>query len=145
MRKSAEAQGPPGKEIVKGYRWVAITGTLDHAQMLANYRQALKNPAVAHPNYRRLDLQRQTLQRDGSWSKWAMVSSDENYKVLDNLPEEDEELTPENVRPDGLVDPLPFMKSGLWEKVHIASLVPKEKKEIVTSCPPGGMMRWSAG
>ena len=62
-------------------------------------------------------------------------------KVLDNLPEEDEELTPDNVRPYGLVDPLPFLKSGLWEKVHIASLVPKEKKEIPKSVPPmGGMM-----
>ena len=25
------------------------------------------------------------------------------------------------------VDPLPFLNAGLWEKVHIASLVPKEK------------------
>ena len=137
--KAAEAQEPPGKEIVKGYRWVAITGTLDHAQMLANYRQALKNPAVAHPNYRRLDVQRQSLQRDGSWSKWAFISADENFKVLDNLPEEDEELTPENVRPFGLVDALPFLKSGLWEKVHIGSLVAEEKKKIVSSLPPGGL------
>jgi hypothetical protein len=143
--KDAEDQGPPGKEIVKGYRWVAITGTLDHAKLLANYRQALKNPAIAHPNYKRLDLQRQTLQPDGTWSKWTMVSSDENYKVLDNLPEEDEELAPENVRPPGLVDSLPFMKSGLWEKVHIASLVPKEKKQIAPSAPLGGMMGGAGG
>ena len=68
-----------------------------------------------------------------------IVSSDENFKVLDNLPEEDEELTPETVRPYGLVDPLPFLKAGLWEKVHIASLVPKEKKKIVKSVPPGGL------
>ena len=49
-------EGGPFKEITKGYRWVAITGTLDHAQMLANYRDALKNPAIAHPQYLRLDL-----------------------------------------------------------------------------------------
>ena len=36
------AVSPPGKEIAKGYRWVAITGTIDHAKMLANYRQVLK-------------------------------------------------------------------------------------------------------
>ena len=82
--------------MTKGYRWVAITGVLDHAKLVANYREALKNPAVAHPNYKRLDLQRQTLQADGTWTKWENVSSDENLKVLDNLPEEDEELTPEN-------------------------------------------------
>ena len=108
-------------------------------------RQSLKNPAVAHPNYRRLDLERQTLQRDGSWSKWELVSTDENYKVLDNIPEWDEELTPENVRPEGLVDQLPFLKSGLWEKVHIASLVPDEKKESPKSGPPGGMMGGPGG
>ena len=64
------------------------------------------------------------------------------YKVLDNLPEVDEELAPDDVRPNNLVDPLPFLKAGLWEKVHIASLVPKEKKEIPKSdtAPGGGMM-----
>ena len=37
--KDAGVQEPPGKEITKGYRWVAITGTLDHAKLLANYRR----------------------------------------------------------------------------------------------------------
>jgi hypothetical protein len=132
----------PEKEVTKGYRWVVITGVLDHAKLVANYRVALKNPAVAHPNYRRLDLQRQTLQPDGTWTKWEIVASDDNLKVLDNLPEVDEELTLDSVRPKSLVDPLPFLKAGLWEKVHIGSLVPKEKKEIPKSTPmPGsGMM-----
>ena len=126
------------KEIVKGLRWVAITGTLDHGKMIANYREALKNPAVAYPHYARLDLERQTRQKDGSWSEWEAVDSEENLDILDNLPEEDEELTPENVRPDNLNDPLPFLKAGLWEKVHIASLVPKEKKEIAPPANMGG-------
>jgi hypothetical protein len=130
---------PPAKEITKGFHWVAVTGVLDHAKMLANYRDALKNPAVAHPNYKRLDVQRKTLQADGSWSNWTNVNSDENLKVLDNLPEEDDELTPESVRPEALVDPLPFLKAGLWEKVHIASLVPLEKKTISEPNAPGTM------
>ena len=76
---------------------------------------------------------------DGSWTNWEDVSSDENLKILDNLPEEEEEeLTPDTVRPKELVDPLPFLTSGLWEKVHVASLVPKEKKEISKSGMPGG-------
>ena len=136
------------KEVVKGLRWVAITGTLDHGKMLANYREALKNPAVAFPHYARLDVERQTRQKDGSWSDWEAVDSKRNYDIIDNLPEEDEELTPDNVRPESLVDPLPFLKSGLWEKVHIASLVPKEKKEVAP--PPtmggyGGMMGGKGG
>ena len=48
------------KEVTKGHRWVAITGVFDHAQLVANYRAALKNPAAAHPNYAQVDLQRQT-------------------------------------------------------------------------------------
>ena len=72
------------------------------------------------------------LRPDGTWSDWEDVDAEENLKVLDNLPEEDEELTPETVRPDNLVDPLPFLKAGLWEKVHIASLVPKEKKKVAS-------------
>jgi len=146
--KAAETAEPPSKEITKGFRWVAVTGVLDHAKMLANYRDALKNPAVAHPNYERLDVQRKTLQTDGTWTQWVTVSSDENLKVLDNLPEVDEELAPDNVLPAALVDPLPFLKAGLWEKVHIASLVPREKKTIADQntalgggmMPGGGMM-----
>ncbi|OJW15597.1 MAG: hypothetical protein BGO49_15190 [Planctomycetales bacterium 71-10] len=133
-------QGPPAKEITKGLRWVAITGTLDHELLKENYRKALKNVSIAHPNYRRLDVQRQVKQADGSWGDWADVDAQRNLEVLDNLPMEDEELAPKEVIPENLVDPLPFLTSGLWEKVHIASLVPKELKEIPDPTQaPGGM------
>ena len=141
-KSESEAAEPKGsyKEVTKGYRWVAITGTLDHAQMLANYRTALKNPAVAHPHYARLDLQRKTLQSDGTWSDWQKVNAKKNLAILDNVPELDDELAPESVLPENLVDRLPFLKSGLWEKVHIASLVPKEKvKAPEEKNPPAGM------
>ncbi len=152
-KSEAEAIEQKGnyKEVTKGYRWVAITGTLDHAQMLAYYRTALKNPAVAHPHYARLDLQRKTLQSDGTWSDWQKVDAKKNYEILDNIPETDDELAPENVLPEHLVDPLPFLKFGLWEKVHIASLVPKEKVKApeVKNPPPGmgamGAMRGGMG
>ena len=107
-----------------------ITGTLDHKKMRENYLDALKNPAVADPYYKELDVERQVRQADGSWSEWTAVDRAENLKILDNLPEEDEELTPEDVRIAGLVDPLPFLKAGYWEKVHVASLVPLERREI---------------
>jgi hypothetical protein len=83
-------QGPPEKEITKGLRWVAVTGTLDHEQIKENYRKALKNATIAHPNYRRLDLQRQVKQADGSWGDWADVDAERNLDILDNLPMEDE-------------------------------------------------------
>jgi len=128
------------KEITKGYRWVAITGILDHGQMRAYYREALKNPAVAHPHYARLDLQRKILQPDGTWTDWQNVDLKKNLEVLDNIPEVDEELAPVSVLPENLVDPLPFLKAGLWEKVHIASLVPREKVVVPDAKnSPGGM------
>ncbi|MGP0068373.1 MAG: hypothetical protein ACLQGP_32845 [Isosphaeraceae bacterium] len=138
--ETEEDDGGPYKEITKGYRWVAITGTLDHGQMLAYYREALKNPAIAHPHYARLDLQRKILQIDGTWTDWQDVDAKKNYEILDNIPEVEEELAPETVLPKNLVDRLPFLKAGLWEKVHIASLVPKEKVVVPDEkAAPGGM------
>jgi len=131
-------EGGPFKERSYGKRWVVLTGTIDHKQLRDNYLQALKRPESAHPNYKRLEVERQTKQPDGSWSDWEAVDSDRNYKVLDNLPEEEEELTPEDVRFEALVDPLPFLRAGYWERVHIGSLVPQEKKEIAKPAV-GGM------
>ena len=113
---------------------MAITGTLDHAQMLANYRDALKNPAVAHPQYMRLDLERRTLQADGTWSDWQKVDAEKNLDILDNLPARGG-AGPRGGPARGLVDPLPFLNAGLWEKVHIASLVPKEKTKLPEETP----------
>jgi hypothetical protein len=148
--EEAKEEGGPFKEITKGYRWVAITGTLDHGQMLANYRTALKNPAIAHPQYIRLDLQRRTQQSDGTWSDWQMVDANKNLDILDNAPDQEAELAPKEVLPEGLVDPLPFLNAGLWEKVHRAELVPKEARELPPEQPKiqrgmGGMMGSMAG
>jgi hypothetical protein len=126
-------EGGPFKEVTKGLRWVAITGTLDHKKLKENYLTALKNPTIAHPHFKQLEIERQTQQPDGSWpgpEEWEKVDRDSNNKILDNLPEEEEELTPETVRIKNLVDPLPFLKAGYWERVHVARLVPKEKREL---------------
>jgi hypothetical protein len=144
--KKAEevVEGGPYKEVTKGLRWVAITGVLDHKKVRDNYLTALKNPAVAHPNYMQLDAQRQVLGDDGTWSDWQDVDIEKNREVGFNLPEQEEELAPENVLLSALVDPLPFLKAGYWERVHVVSLVPKEKREIdktqVASMMPGGEM-----
>ena len=132
------------KEITKGARWVVLTGTLNYKLLRDNYLKALKRPEVAYPHFRAeggLDLQRQYQQDDGTWTDWENVDRDANLAILENLPEEEEELTPDEVRLDPLIDPLPFLKAGFWERVHIASLVPAEKKEVAPSASPmGGMM-----
>src|SRR6202012_5315110 len=103
---------------------------LDYKKLRDNYILALKNPSVAYPHFKQLDVERQVRGSDGEWSDWEAVDLEKNWEIINNLPEEDEELTPEDVRLSALVDPLPFLKAGYWEKVHIASLVPKEKKEL---------------
>jgi hypothetical protein len=127
------------KEEVKGKRWVVITAQLDNAKLKKNYLMALKNEAIAYPNFKRVDLERQTLQSDGTWSEWAPTVKEKNYEVLDNLPEYDTEFVPEVQRPAALVDPLPFLKAGYWTGVHVAKLVPPEILDKSKDSPgPGG-------
>jgi len=152
-KKEAIAEAPkpqgPFKETTKGVRWVAITGVLDYKTLRANYLTALKRPEVAYPHFARLNVQRQALQGDSTWSEWEDVNAEENDKILNNLPEVDEEWALEPTRLSGLVDPLPFLKAGYWERVHVASLVPKEKKEVkkpnFNAMMPGGMDNMPAG
>ena len=138
------------KEVVKGLRSVVITGTLDNKRLKANYLNALKDPNLAYPNYKRLDVQRQTLGTDGTWSDFVDVDADVNLNVLDNLTETDDELVPDDARLESLVDPLPFPKAGYWTGVHVAGLVPKEKLEVkkanipAAGGPGGGMMEMMA-
>lgn len=139
--KPAEAEGP-FKEVTKGLRWVAITGTLDNKKLRENYLQALKQPEIAYPHFKQLDVERQVLGSDGEWSEWEPVDLEQNWAIVNNLPEEEEELTPDTARIDALVDPLPFLRAGYWEKVHVAKLVPKEKLEVekpVVAAASGGM------
>ncbi len=118
------------KEVVRGLRSVVITGTLDNKKLRDNYLNALKDPNLAYPNYKRLDVQRQTLGPDGQWTEFADVDADANLNVLDNVTEVDDELAAADTLLEALVDPLPFPKAGYWTGVHVASLVPKEKAEI---------------
>ncbi|HEV3120793.1 MAG TPA: hypothetical protein VGY53_02770, partial [Isosphaeraceae bacterium] len=133
------------KEITKGVRWVAIVGTFDNKQQRQNYATALKlDYASVYPDYERLDVERQERQADGNWSDWQLVNRDENTKILYNVPEIDDELTPDEVRLQAISDRLPFLRAGLWKGVHVASLVPKEKRDLPkeepnANNPMGGM------
>jgi hypothetical protein len=127
-------------EVVKGLRSVVITGKLDNKKLRANYILALKNPDIAYPNYKRLDVQRQTLGSDGvTWGEWQALDEDAKYAVLDNITEEDEELVSADTILEALVDPLPFPVSGYWAGVHVASLVPKERLTTSKNQSGGGM------
>lgn len=133
----------PDKEAVKGLRWVTLTGVLDNETLLKNYEEALKI-VPAYPNFREVEVERQAKADDGQWTEWAVIDPARNNLVLDNIPEIDEELTAETARLETLVAPLPFLKAGYWEKVHVARLVPKEKR-AAPKVAVGGMMGSSMG
>ena len=124
------------KEKTQGIRWVAITGVLNYKALHTSYLLALKRPEVAYPHFKQLDVERQVKQSDGSWSDWEAIDQSRNLQILDHLPEEDEEWTPESVRISALVAPLPFLKAGFWERVHIGRMVPAEKFKVAEP-PPG--------
>ena len=134
----ASAEQLPDKEAVKGLRWVTLVGVLDNETLLKNYSEALKI-VPAYPNFREVEVERQAKGDDGQWTDWAVIDPARNNLVLDNIPEIDEELTPETARLETLVAPLPFLKAGYWEKVHVARLVPKEKR-AAPKVAVGGMM-----
>jgi hypothetical protein len=131
------AAAGPWKEETKGRRWVVITGVIDNEKLKRNYLLALKNPAIAYPNYKRLDVERRSHLPDEGWTEWAVADQNKNYEVLDNLPQLSTEVVPEPKRPSSLVDPLPFLKAGYWTGVHVAKLVPPEILETPKSKPAG--------
>jgi hypothetical protein len=128
---------PRMKEKTQGIRWVAITGVLNYKELRDSYLRALKQPDQAYPHFKQLDIERQVKQLDGSWGDWEAVDQSRNMQILDNLPEEDEEWTPETVRISALVAPLPYLKAGFWERVHVARMVPAEKLKVAET-PIGG-------
>ena len=61
------------------------------------------------------------------WSDWETVNSEYNQTILAYVTQEDEELAPEDVRLEGLVDMLPFLQIGDYDGAHYAPLIPAEK------------------
>ena len=119
------------RRSTKGLRWVAITGVLDYKKLRDNYLTALKKPEVAYPHFKQLDVERQIaparrlLVRLGADRRASGTT-----RSSTTSPRTRRKLTPDAVRIDALVDPLPFLKAGYWERVHVASLVPTEKIEV---------------
>jgi len=151
VAETPEAEGGPFKEKLQSLRWAAFTGLVDHQALRNNYAKALKlDPKSANPDYKRVDLERQTLQSDGTWSDWQPVDHTKNNAILDNLTEAEEELVPQENVLASITDSLPFLLNGAFGGVHVASLVPKEKREIAKPDPKtqggmGGMMGGRGG
>jgi hypothetical protein len=111
-------------------RWAVVTGVIDHQAVQESFSRPddLAIP-LADRIYRRVDLQRQILQR-GVWSKWRAVDQEQIYRILDNLPVRGAERIPRDARLDALVDPLPALTEGVWEGVDVERLLLNDANRI---------------
>jgi RNA polymerase sigma factor (sigma-70 family) len=120
----------PAQEVVRDLRWAVVTGIIDHRRIQELFSDGSRSdPGRAEDLYRRVDLERQVLQRDGTWSRWEPVDVDAKLEILDNLPEVEEERVPEALRVSKLVDPLPLLKTGAWKGVDIEDFVPPQEAD----------------
>src|SRR5262249_49206836 len=108
------------QEAPHAIRWAVITGLIDYDRVPKDWIEAARErDPHAESLYIRVDLQRQTLQKDGTWSGWKRVDVEANLAILDNLPEVEDERVPAHYRVESLVDPLPHLTEGKWEGVDI--------------------------
>jgi hypothetical protein len=152
-QQAAEPEPAPDdnyKKRLQGFRWVALTGVLDHKRMRENFGRALKiDPSAAHPHYLRTEVDRQRRNDDGTWSDWAPIDrayiedhvwnlyvEEDNEEGLNNTP-----ITPPNAKLDELADPLPFLEVGYWVGVHHGDLIdPKALEKPKTETSTGGTL-----
>jgi len=128
----AQVQPSDYKTEVRGQRWVAVVGLLNHKQLRERYAKALKvGYDQAHPDYERVEMERQ--QYDplaNQWSSWRPVDSDINETIKMEVAAEegdDQEYTDPEVRLDPLVDFLPYLSVGYWNGVSHIELVSAER------------------
>jgi hypothetical protein len=132
MVLDANGPEPSNLEIVKFERWVVVTGTLDHSRLKEHYARALKlDPKAAHPDYRRVELQRQERKPGGLWSEWKAVDAGKNRLVSENFAEAVQEPTPNGVRLDALAEVVPFLRAGEHRGHLVEALIPPNLGERV--------------
>jgi len=132
------------KEITLEIRWAVVTGTVDHRAIRASFSNGgqFAPPPFGHI-YKRAELERQSQQGDGAWSGWRLVDPLPNLRILDNLPEVEQERTPEELRDAALVDPLPYLKAGSWSGVDVERFVSNPRETNAET--PGGMLGGGRG
>ena len=115
----------PPKEVIADLLWVVVTAVVDHHAIERSLADARKiGRLAAELLYRHIDLERQVRSQSGQCSHWQTVDAGPTMRILENVPEVDEEKTPEELRIGSLVDPLPSLKAGVWSGVDVDRFVP---------------------
>ena len=125
------AENPMGplRTVEREIRWAVVTGVVDHHKVQKALVMPDRRPLPpAERLYTRVELQRQTLLEDGVPSDWVMVDALANLNILDRLIATEDERVGERFRVVGLVDPLPFLKTGRWAGVDVEEFLPPERR-----------------
>jgi RNA polymerase sigma factor (sigma-70 family) len=127
-----DAPDGPDQEVVRDIRWVVVTGIVDHRRVQEWFlKNGCTTPPAAEYAYRRADLERQALQKDGTWSPWEPIDLEAKLEVLDNLPEEEQERVPNRLRVNNLIDSLPFLRTGAWTGVDVEDFISRDERHEV--------------
>jgi RNA polymerase sigma factor (sigma-70 family) len=117
-RRRGEVEPRRFKETELELSWAVVTGVIPNRAILKDAGAAAADPESLTRFYRRVELSRQELANEGFWSERQPVDPQPTMRILDNLPEEDEELVPPEFRLESLVDPLPHRLDGRWSRVN---------------------------
>ena len=118
FKKRGEVEPRRFKETELELSWAVVTGVIPNRAILKVACAAAADPESLTSFYGRVELSRQELANEGFWSEWQPVDSEPTMRILDNLPEEDEELVPPEFRLEILVDPLPHRADRRWSRVN---------------------------
>jgi hypothetical protein len=122
----ADASADKYETVLRGYRFVTAVGKFDLKAQKELYAKALKiDAASADPQFKGLEVQRQELNGDNTWSDWQAINAKKHAEVYAILTKTEDEIVPKELRIDALVDSLPFLEVGYWVGAHPAALVPK--------------------
>jgi hypothetical protein len=126
------------KEVTREVHWAVVTGIVDHRAAQAAFSDAGEStPPPLDRIYRRVQLERQSRSQAGTWSNWERVEPEPTLEILDSLPEQAPEKTPEELRSaEALVDPLPHLTEGSWSGVDVERFVAKLPADQ-PAVPPG--------
>jgi hypothetical protein len=117
------------RETERGLRWAVVTGVVDHHKISAFLGAGRRpEPPSAERMYRRVDLEKQGRQEDGTWSDWRPVDREANLTILDNLPAIERECVSQKFLTSQLVDPLPWLTDRAWKGVDVEEFLPPERK-----------------
>ncbi len=119
---------------VRGLRWVAVVGVLNHKQFRDRYAKTLKLPPDspgAHPDYRGVEMERQEYQPyRNDWSDWTQVDDAELERIVEDVYEtegEEAEFTSPESRLSNLVSFLPYLSAGYWTGISHGKLIPEDR------------------